>query len=642
MIKRKKKQAGKIFVEAARQLRQGELTRAEEKFRQVAAITPQLLAAAEECCFRSDGGSELVLGPAPNGFLTLRLRKDGQEVFLHDPDAPEHGGRNWAEKNRNQDPVWKLPALTNDSEAPQGGCLWLICGCGLGYHVRALQEMISEQDRIVVFEASPEADYYWFYAQCEPAAKAERFFASQVRHSARQVALFLQEYGLGQVRCLQYEPIVKTNEEAFAAFKDGSWFTALQDALQELQEEESEAWELVENAVHNVPAVLSQLGLRELQSRMKNIPAVLVAAGPSLNKNIDVLAQYQGRGLIIASGSAIGALKRKGITPHMLVVGDPFNRNFAELESSLDESLLLATSYYGMEKAVAAHTGSMLFFDFLDYPLPFPYPGMETIVPETEKLCGTASVATLSLDIAVKLGCWPIIFIGQDCALSEDADHAEGVLAHGYSGNPQEEMLWVPGYYGEQVRTIRNFYNLLQYFEQYLAKLPEGRVINATEGGAQIKGALQQPLQETLGALPDGELCIREWLRARDDVQEGVRSWQGIAKTLEWRSRLLFCRSRIAAWLAELEHAEPARGYGFLQQMQRDAVYQQVAWSLRSAAAQAKRAYCGSRMQQIAALRQWGDATLTALARLDRAWMQSSCELETLLAQAGAAEKQRE
>ena len=23
---------------------------------------------------------------------------------------------------------------------------------------------------------------------------------------------------------------------------------------------------------------------------------------------------------------------------------------------------------------------------FLDYPLPFPYPGMETIVPETEKL----------------------------------------------------------------------------------------------------------------------------------------------------------------------------------------------------------------------------------------------------------------
>ncbi|MDD3158151.1 6-hydroxymethylpterin diphosphokinase MptE-like protein [Anaeromusa sp.] len=628
MIKRKKKQAGKIFVEAARQLRQGELTRAEEKFRQVAAITPQLLAAAEECCFRSDGGSELVLGPAPNGFLTLRLRKDGQEVFLHDPDAPEHGGRNWAEKNRNQDPVWKLPALTNDSEAPQGGCLWLICGCGLGYHVRALQEMISEQDRIVVFEASPEADYYWFYAQCEPAAKAERFFASQVRHSARQVALFLQEYGLGQVRCLQYEPIVKTNEEAFAAFKDGSWFTALQDALQELQEEESEAWELVENAVHNVPAVLSQLGLRELQSRMKNIPAVLVAAGPSLNKNIDVLAQYQGRGLIIASGSAIGALKRKGITPHMLVVGDPFNRNFAELESSLDESLLLATSYYGMEKAVAAHTGSMLFFDFLDYPLPFPYPGMETIVPETEKLCGTASVATLSLDIAVKLGCWPIIFIGQDCALSEDADHAEGVLAHGYSGNPQEEMLWVPGYYGEQVRTIRNFYNLLQYFEQYLAKLPEGRVINATEGGAQIKGALQQPLQETLSALPVLDICLGELLQAPGMVRPGRDIWQGVAKTLVWRSNLLSCRSRIAALIGELEQTEQAVWPSLFLPILQESAYKQVAWALRSYVAQVKRSFSGSRIQQLEAMWQWGEASMAALARLEAAWCQSAAQLE--------------
>lgn len=628
MIKRKKKQAGKILAEAARQLRQGELTRAEEKFRQVATIAPQLMATAEECCFRSDGGSELVLAPAPNGLLTLRLRNDGQDVFLHDSDDPEHGGRKWAEENRNQGIAWKIPALANDSEAPQGGCLWIVLGCGLGYHVHALQGLLPAEDKIIVAEASPEADYFWFFQRHTAKEPIERFFASQIRHSARKVALFLQEHGLGQVRCLQYEPIVKTHEEVFVTFKNGTWFTALQDALQELQEEESEAWELVENAVHNVPAVLSQLGLRDLQSKMQNIPAVLVAAGPSLNKNIDVLAKQQDKVLIIASGSAIGALKRNGITPHMLVVGDPFNRNFFELETSLNEEVLLATSYYGMEKAVAAHKGKMLFFDFADYPLPFPYPGLETLVPETEKLCGTASVATLSLDIAVKLGCWPIVFIGQDCALSEKADHAEGVLAHGYSGNPQEEMLWVPGYYGEQVRTIHNFYNLLHYFAQYLAKLPEGRVINATEGGAQIKGAVQQSLQETLSVLPVLDICLGELLQAPGMVRPGRDIWQGVAKTLVWRSNLLSCRSRIAALIGELEQTEQAVWPSLFLPILQESAYKQVAWALRSYAAKVKRSFSGSRIQQLEAMWQWGEASMAALARLEAAWRQSAAQLE--------------
>ena len=210
-----------------------------------------------------------------------------------------------------------------------------------------------------------------------------------------------------------------------------------------------------------------------------------------------------------------------------------------------------------MGTAVAAHNGRRMFCDFLDYPLPFPYPGMETIVPETEKLCGTASVATLSLDIAVKLGCWPIIFIGQDCALSEDADHAEGVLAHGYSGNSQEEFLWVPGYYGENVRTIRNFHNLLQYFERYIASLPVGQVINATEGGAKIIGTVQQSLQETLAALPENDVNLNQLLRCEAECSQQRILLQGWEKALALRSSLLLCMSRIAAWLGKISENNP-------------------------------------------------------------------------------------
>src|SRR5579872_6464092 len=52
---------------------------------------------------------------------------------------------------------------------------------------------------------------------------------------------------------------------------------------------------------------------KELQGQFKNIPAVIVGAGPSLEKNGHILASLENKALIFAGGSALNALD---IEPH--------------------------------------------------------------------------------------------------------------------------------------------------------------------------------------------------------------------------------------------------------------------------------------------------------------------------------------
>ena len=86
----------------------------------------------------------------------------------------------------------------------------------------------------------------------------------------------------------------------------------------------------------------------------KDIPAFVVASGPSLNKNIEELKRAKGKSLIVAVDSAIPTLLRNDIVPDLFVTLDSKKdirhtddeRShtipcFCELESKADGSNIL-------------------------------------------------------------------------------------------------------------------------------------------------------------------------------------------------------------------------------------------------------------------------------------------------------------
>jgi hypothetical protein len=88
------------------------------------------------------------------------------------------------------------------------------------------------------------------------------------------------------------------------------------------------------------------------------------------------------------------------------------------------------------------------------------------------------------------------VFIGQDLALTGGKDHADGYLNSynaGVLSARVEAGFDVEGYYGGRLRTERQLLTYKTWFENRIKALPEKLIINATEGGARIEGAIQLP-----------------------------------------------------------------------------------------------------------------------------------------------------
>ena len=95
-------------------------------------------------------------------------------------------------------------------------------------------------------------------------------------------------------------------------------------------------WELIhlldlqmlmqENILCNAKYVIKGYKTRQFVDVIpRNIPAIIVAAGPSLNKNILELKRLKGRAFIIAVDTAIKPLLNAGIIPDMYAVVDGKN-----------------------------------------------------------------------------------------------------------------------------------------------------------------------------------------------------------------------------------------------------------------------------------------------------------------------------
>jgi ribosomal protein L7/L12 len=94
------------------------------------------------------------------------------------------------------------------------------------------------------------------------------------------------------------------------------------------------------------------------------------------------------------------------------------------------------------------------------------------------------------------LGANPIVFIGQDLALTDGKDHAEG-YPHTYNANTLKNRtdngFDADGYHGGRVRTERQLMYYKTWFERRASELTDRLIINATEGGARINGTVQLP-----------------------------------------------------------------------------------------------------------------------------------------------------
>ncbi len=256
------------------------------------------------------------------------------------------------------------------------------------------------------------------------------------------------------------------------------------------------------NRFKNISTIHHHLLLEQIHYKFDGKPAILVAGGPSLNKNIQLLKQVQEKAVIIAVDTVLPALLKNGVHPHFLTCIDPYDLTYeklADVASKVKDTALICASWV-TSKAAKIFPADQVFWTFTRQPMEA---WINSMLGGKIFTGGASTVAHLNMIAAQILGCDPIIFIGQDLAYADtdSASHAKGTILQGTTPtsvieNPFQSET-VTGIHGEILKTDRSFLSMKKFFETAISA-SDRTYINATEGGANIEGTRIQTLQEAI------------------------------------------------------------------------------------------------------------------------------------------------
>ncbi len=268
---------------------------------------------------------------------------------------------------------------------------------------------------------------------------------------------------------------------------------------------------MITNILKNYPKMKDSMLLSRLQRVWDpRIPCIIVGAGPSLNKNIDLLKEVGNKACIICLDTAYKALKERGIRPHIVctvdakkpleVFGDPdewdsWDIPMAAIASSRPEIVDMAKGniIWCAESNTYARTirGEMGGDEGL-FPLDY-------------------GVSSMGIATAVSLGANQIVFIGMDLAYSEDKKSHACTVEDDFSKFENET---VEGYYGGVVYSRGDWLQMKRWIEIIAENDNWGRYIDATEGGAKIQHMPQMTLERVISYLKEPE---EDWTKAFSD-----------------------------------------------------------------------------------------------------------------------------
>lgn len=258
----------------------------------------------------------------------------------------------------------------------------------------------------------------------------------------------------------------------------------------------------LENHFWNIDACIKANPCEEIKDKYTGYPAIIVASGPSLDKNIDDLKEAQGKALIIACDASYRVCMEHEIIPDMIV--------------SLEREIPTYEAFY---KNRTFHKELVLAGPSLLWPqIHEEFPGKQILFtknnigqegwwmklfPKFVYVDMGHSCATAACGIARYAGCRTVILVGQDLAYTDEKKHSDRVREDSFKDSNElsesekaKDNLWVEDIHGNMVRTSEVFNLFRSYFEN--TTLKPGILIDATEGGALIHGTKIMKLKEAI------------------------------------------------------------------------------------------------------------------------------------------------
>ncbi|MDE6433362.1 MAG: DUF115 domain-containing protein [Lachnospiraceae bacterium] len=428
--------------------------------------------------------AECFTAGAKDGSIILGVFREEKQIMLNSTYRPMQEAEKFAKKIQ----------LTDNS-------IIAFMGIGNGIIVKAIAEQLNEEAQFYIYE--PSKELFAFVMQHFDLSeilsdKRIKIFVDGINEQYFDLVL---AYNINNVNIgvtilethPKYKELFPEKFEGFSKqFKD-----CKNSALVNLKTIIERQKVMVRNAILNVADLVhSKMTADFIEAFPKDMPAILVSGGPSLDKNYEVLKQAKGKALIIAVDRTAKYLLDRDIVPDLFCSLD-YRKSVKLFQderlkqipflymSDLNHAVL---NVLGKQNLIFGTT-SLRFYNWLigkcgKKGIDLPIGG---------------SVATLGYSFAKMTGFHRLILVGQDLALTGGAVYAGGMVSK-VAGIDEYDMIEVPGNVEDTVITRGDYYVYLKWFEQAVKEAKESgmEVVNATEGGAKIEGTEIMSLQEAI------------------------------------------------------------------------------------------------------------------------------------------------
>lgn len=397
----------------------------------------------------------------------------------------------------------------------------VVLGFALGYHARAIAERIGKHGVVIVYEPDlallravlervDHSDWIRETATCflcDENASGEMSALTKGLEAPLSIGIELVEHAPSRARLGDRAAVFgSTFAEVVNAMRTQVITTLMQSDV------------TLRNVLMNAEHYVKRPGIADLKDAAKGRAAVVVSAGPSLERNLHLLAdqEFRSRVVVIAVQTVLRPMLSAGVRPDFVTALD-----YHEISTRFYEGLT-RDDLQGITLVAEPKVNPAVLDAFPGDIRLVTDEVLEQVFGPTrtpdDALTPGATVAHLAYYLARHLGCDPAILIGQDLGFTDGQYYASGAAIHDVwapelnafrtiemfewerIARGKTKLIERTDHLGRPIYTDQQMATYLAQFErEFSADVDAGRtIIDATEGGVAKRGTTASTLAEAL------------------------------------------------------------------------------------------------------------------------------------------------
>jgi len=450
----------------------------------------------------------------------------------------------------------------------------VVLGFALGHHARAIAERVGTSGVTIIYE---------------PDIPLLRAVLERIDHSewirAGAVCFLSDEHASGEmsaatrgleaplaigIQLVEHAPSRQRLGDRLTAF--AATFAEITSALRtQVVTTLMQSDITLRNLMLNAEAYLRWPGIADLKNAAAGRAAVVVSAGPSLERNLHRLANpaVRERVVVIAVQTVLRPMLARGIRPDFVTALD-----YHEISTRFYEGLT-AADLEGITLVAEPKVNPAVLDAFPGQIRLVRDEALEQLFGHTrsddDHLTPGATVAHLAYYLARHLGCDPAILIGQDLGFTDGQYYASGAAIHDVwapelspfrtlemfewerVARGKTKLIQRQDHLGRPIYTDQQMATYLSQFErEFAADVEKGlTTIDATEGGVAKRGTTASPLEKALAQHADASLPPIELPASHAQHRDPPPELRSTLETIRTDARAIARNSRETSRLLE-------------------------------------------------------------------------------------------